>query len=512
MRVNNSLKNISISIFSQVIVILLGFITRKIFIESLGIEYLGLSGLLTNILSLLALAEGGIGGSIAYSLYEPIAKKDGKKIKCLIDFYKRIYKIIVIVILTISLIIYPLIINNKELNDLEHVGIIYIIFILKNIFPYFYSYKFTLIIADQKGWMIAKSSLFFKIITVILKIFILLKLKSYVYFLFIEFICLFFENIYNGRLIDKEYPYLKKKSKYNLDISEKENIIKNTKALFLHNIRRFIIFGTDNILIANFINLSTIGIYSNYTLVLNQLDGLLSYIFSGISASVGNLIAIENKEKVYEIFKVVYFINFLLYSLIIIILFNTLNEFIYIWLDKKMFLDKLTFIVMLINFYLLGLRSSIYLFKSKAGIFNQDKYASLVEGIINLLVSLYLVKQIGLPGIFIGTTVGILTTSFWITPLYVYKDLFNKNLKEYFINYLIYILITLLNIVITSNICKNIHIDSIKDLILRGLISVIVFIVVIILIFRKKYEYKYILNLIIKRINLRNKNKIIGEL
>ena len=83
MRVKNSLINISAGIGNQIIVTSLSFISRTVFINNLGIEYLGINGFLTNILSMLSLAEAGIGASIMYSLYKPVAENDQEKINIL---------------------------------------------------------------------------------------------------------------------------------------------------------------------------------------------------------------------------------------------------------------------------------------------------------------------------------------------------------------------------------------------------------------------------------------------
>lgn len=80
-RTHYSLMNSSISTIVYLIKLVLSFAVRSYFIKYLGVEYLGLNGLFTNILSFLSLAELGIGTSIVYELYKPLAFDNKEEIK-----------------------------------------------------------------------------------------------------------------------------------------------------------------------------------------------------------------------------------------------------------------------------------------------------------------------------------------------------------------------------------------------------------------------------------------------
>ena len=323
MRIEHSIKNISMSIISQVVIILLGFISRKIFINSLGSEYLGINGLLTNVLSAMVLIEGGIGISIVYNLYKPLAEDDRPKIIALIKLYKKAYFVLAIIMLCISYSLYPFL--NKLMktdSDIPGLGIVYFLFVMKSVCSYLYAYKWAIINSDQRGYHLAKNNLIFQVISMISKIIILLISKSYILYLIIEFIIFIIQNNVNSRLVDKLYPYLKTKENYTIDYETKNSIKKNVKAMFIQNIGSYAIHSTDNIIISSIINVSVVGIYSNYTMIIGQLSSLVSSIIGGISNSVGNLIATESTEKVYSVFKISYFISFWVYSFSTIFLYN----------------------------------------------------------------------------------------------------------------------------------------------------------------------------------------------
>lgn len=507
MRVENSLRNISASMVSQVIIIILGFLSRKIFLDNLGTEYLGINGLLTNVLSMLGLVESGIGVSIIYNLYKPLAENDEKKVASLVQLYKKTYGILAIIVLMLSLLIYPLVLKIMKGNESNsYITVIYFIFVIRNIISYLYAHKWSLINADQKGYVLARINIVFNVMTLLMRIIILNITKSYILYLIVEILILVFQNIFNGNIVDKRYPYIKSNKKYEIDIETKNNIVKNVKALFLHNIGSYCVLGTDNILISAFVNVATVGLYSNYTMIIGQLSGLVSPILGGISASVGNLIATEGHTKSYKVFKVSYLVNFWIYSFCTIFLFNLMEPFIEWWLGDGLLLDKPTFIVILINFYIMGMRLSIMTFKTKAGIFVQDKYMPLLEAIINLGISIILAEKLGIIGIFLGTTISTLSIVFWNVPRLVYKNIFKVSVKDYFMKYAKYVLITLLSGTITTYICNFINSGDFLSLVLKGVICVIIYNLILVLLFFKTEEFQYLYCIIKKDILKINNN------
>lgn len=512
MRIKNSMKNIYISILTQIIITLLGFISRKVFMDSLGTEYLGVNGLLTNVLSMLSLVEGGIGTSIVYNLYKPLAENDEPRIIALVQLYKKLYGILSIVILGLSLTLYPFLgLLIKDESYISSINIIYFIFVFKNMISYLNAHKWSLINADQKGYVLTKYNLIFSVVTTISKIIILIMTNNYILFLLIEAIIFIIQNLWNGKIVNERYPYIKTKNKYAVEKDVKNNLIINVKALFLHNVGAYCVLGTDNILISAFISVKAVGLYSNYTMVISQLASLLSPILSGIGASVGNLIATESKEKSYEIFNITYFINFWIYGVCTIFLYNLLEPFIDWWLGKGLLLDKLTFIIILINFYISGMRSSIITFKSKAGIFSKDKYVPLMESAINLGSSILLVKYFGLAGIFIGTTISTISLPLWIQAKLVYNEVFNKSVIDYFKKYFLYIAIIVISGFITKIICNVISVYGFFGLVIKGLVCVIIPNLILVLIFHKTKEFKYLLNIIKPSINLMKTKFILNK-
>ena len=478
--------------------ILLGFISRKVFLDNLGSEYLGINGLLTNILSMLSLVEGGIGASIIYNLYKPLAENNKGQIIALVQLYKKLYGILAIVIFILSIIMYMFLGTFiKDGTTVPFVGVVYFILVIKNVVSYLNAHKWSLISADQKGYIIAKYNIIFNLVTTIAKIVVLQLTKNYILFLLIELAIFIVQNIYNGKIVSDRYQYINTKKKYKLDEEIKENLIINVKAIFLHNIGSYCVFGTDNLLISSFVGLTTVGLYSNYTMITNQLSSLLTPVINGIGESVGNLIATESSEKIYKIFNVTYLINFWIYSFSAIFLYNLLEPFINWWLGEGLLLGNLEFIFILINFYLTGLRSTVNIFKSKAGIFVNDKYLPLLESFINLASSIILVKYFGLAGIFIGTTISTIVIPLWTQSKLVYNRVFDKSVLEYFKKYIFYVILTLVTGIFTTTVCNILVLGSgFMSLVSKGIICVATVNLTYIFIFYKTDEFRYILNIL----------------
>lgn len=502
MRTENSIKNILFSIISQIIILLLGFATRKVFIDSLGTEYLGINGVLTNILSMLSLVESGIGISIVFNLYAPLAENNQKKVQALIALYKKLYMIIAAGVFVLSLCLFPFLhVIIKDSQGIPGLAIYYFIFVLRNIITYFNAHKWSLITADQKGYFLTISNTLFQIIFSITKIIVLLTTQDYILFLIIDILIYLIQNIVNGRIVDKRYPYIKDKTPILLDSETKQNIFINVKALFLHQIGSFVVFGTDNLLISSFIGTVTVGLYSNYIMIINQLTTILNQVIQGVGASVGHLVATETSEKNYCIFKVLYLVNFWIYSVGVIFLYNLVEPFISWWIGEEYLLGHSTFICLLVSFYLTGMRASIGVFKDKAGIFDQDKYFSLFEAAINLILSILLVKLIGINGIFIGTIISTLLTVFWNVPRLTYKYVFKKSLLEYFLTYTAYVLLMLVVGCLTTAVCNYLILGrSFVQLVFKGIISLIIPNIIYLCLFYKSSEMQFIFSVVNSKI------------
>lgn len=504
MRTISSIKNLIVAFGGQFIGIIISFVARIVFLQILNAEYLGINGLFTNILTILCLAELGIGSAMNFSLYKPLAEHNKEKIKSLMYLYKKAYIIIGIIILVLGIAISPLLpyfIN--EMPDIpENIYFIYILFVINTGISYFFSYKRALIISDQKRYIATFYRYAFYFLLNVAQIICLLITRNYILFLVLQIIFTLLENIFVSIKANKMYPYLKEKNIDKLLKEETKEIKKNVFAMVIHKVGGIVVNSTDNILISKFVSLTAVGLYSNYYLITNALNIVIGQVFSSIVASIGNLGATENKEKLKNIFDKVFFMNFWIFGFSSICLYILFNDFITLWLGEEFLLSISVMLVIVISFYITGMRKSVLNFKDALGLFWYDRYKPIFEVVINLITSIILAQKIGLAGVFIGTIISTLTTSFWVEPYVLYKYGFKTKLREYFKQCIKYTIITILVALLTIFIVNTLFTSvTILSFIGKLLLCIGIPNLCFVIIFRKSEEFIYFKNLIEAIIN-----------
>lgn len=497
MRTKKSVINMATALISQFIIVLLGFVSRRVMIDSIGVEYLGINGLMNNILTILSLAESGVGTAMIYALYKPLADNDVPKIRALMNFYKNTYRLLAIFTAILGLSILPFLDYFMKDNTVENASIIYLMFLFSSVSSYLYSYKISMNNADQNKYLSTIFNTVTQILVLIIKVLILYLTKNYILFLSIDIGSTLIKNIIFSRMMDKRYPYLKEKSKVKLDDETRESLYTNIKSLFFGKIGYILSISSDNLVISSMISVKTVGLYSNYTTLTSSVSGFVGVFISSISASIGNLIAKESKDKVYEVYKISSFVNFWLYGFSSICLFCLADSFIALWLGKEYIMRKGVLILIILNFLIGGIMAPIDSIKSAAGLYKPDRFIPIIAAIVNLILSIILVKPLGLSGVFIGTLISTLVFSFWIKPLIVYKYIFKRNVLEYFIDVFFKIFVTIICSLICLVIGEILFSEyTILNLILRLIICMIIPNVLMILFTFKTKEFKYILGII----------------
>ena len=508
MRTKNSIINLVVALIGQLTGIIISFFARLIFIRLLGSEYLGLNGLFTNILTILSLAELGIGSAIIFSLYKPLAQNNKSVIKSLMNLYKVTYRIIGITIIILGFIFLPFykyLIN--DIPQIPYLDLIFLMFVLNTAVSYFFSYKKSLIICDQKRYITIIYKYFYYFLLNFIQIIILLLTKNYLLYLVIQIFFTIIENISLSHKANKLYPYLKEKNIEPLNKDIKKEIKRNISAMMRHKLGGMVVNSTDNILISKFIGLTAVGIYSNYYLIINAFQLIFNQFFSAITSSIGNLGTEDNKAKIKSVFNKVFFLNFLISAITTICLIILFNDFINLWLGKNLLFNFQTVLAIAVCFYLWSMRRSCLAFREALGLFWYDRNKPLIEAIINLVTSIILALNFGVLGIFIGTIISTLTTSLWIEPKVLYNHGFKESATQYFKIFGLYSLITLVIGNILYFLCSLITVTSWLTFFLKAIICFTCSLALLLLVFYKNTNLKYYCNLIKKIFKISTKSK-----
>lgn len=508
-RTSSSIKNLIFSLVGQAAGVGINFVARIVFLQILTAEYLGINGLFSNILSMLSLMELGVGSAMTFSLYKPLAENNKEKVKSLMLLYKKAYIIIGILILIIGVAITPLLpyFIDEMPNISENINLIYILFVVNTSISYFYTYKRSLIISDQRRYIATAYRYGFYFFLNVAQIIVLYITRNYIWYLVTQIIFTFMENVTLSIKADKMYPYLKEKSAEKLEKADTDKIKKNVIAMIGHKIGGIVVNGTDNILLSKFVGIVEVGIYSNYYLIINALNIVLGQVFTAITASVGNLVATTEKEKVYDIFKKTFFLNFWLYGFSSICLLVLFNNFITIWLGNEYLFTMDIVLVLVINFYITGMRKAVLTFRDATGLYWEDRYKPFAESIINLVFSIILAKAFGTIGVFIGTFISTMTTCFWVEPYILYKYEFKLGISQYIKKYIIYTILTIIVGFITVILSNLISISGILGFIIKVIICIIVTNGMFFIVLHKTEEFKYFKELVVSIINKKYKKK-----
>ena len=493
MRVKSSIKNISTGLIGQMLMLVTNFVTRTVFINILGATYLGVSGLFGNILSLLSLAELGVGQAITFSLYKPIAKNDTEKINSLMAIYKKIYLCIFVLVLTLGMSLSPFLqYIIKDFDKIPHITAIYILYVINSASSYLFVYRNTLITAGQKNYILHQISYAFSILMMVLQIFGLVIYKNYFVYLITQICTTILQNIITAIVAGKVYPELNTKKAKKLNTEERNGLVKNIKSLMIYKIGTLALNSTDNILISAFVGIMKVGIYSNYNLICTSVTGFLSTIFGNLTASIGNLNAVETKEKKIEMFNVINLATFWLYGVCGICIFCASNAFITVWIGTEYLLTYRELIVIVLNVYVAGMLFAPFNYRQTMGLFVYGKMRPVISAIINIVASVLLGKRFGLEGILWGTIIARVTTNVWFDPYIVFKKGLESSPKHYFGDYIIKLAIFLGTGALSFALSSMIPGEGIVSVIFKAVVAFFVSNMIFLLIYAKSSEVNYL--------------------
>ena len=445
-RTKNSVLNFTTGIGGQILNVVLQFLVRTVFIQTLGKSYLGINGVFSNVLSMLSLAELGVGSAILYKLYEPISRNDYKRITALMHFYKTVYRYIGIVVAALGLLLIPFLpYLAKDYGKLASLKInavfIFVLFLSRSVASYFFfAYKSGIIKANQKEYIINIVKYFGTIFASVLQVILLLLYHNFTLYVAVLIVTVICENVVIGMIADRMFPYINDIPQEKLKKSEIIGIFKDCGALLLYRLNRVVLKATDNLVLSSFFGFDMVALYSNYYIFYTTIDTILNRVFGSITHSLGNLHIEKNKEHEYNIFKTVNLITAILGGTAGIGIFVVSDELISAWIGEEWMIAQPFSALMGFEIYTLAVRHEFTRYRSSMGLFQQAKYRPLAGMIINLVLSVLLVRVWGICGVLVGTIAADWLTLVWYDPIITHKYGFKNcaKIKGYFLRFLKY--------------------------------------------------------------------------
>lgn len=490
-RTKNGLRNLIWGLLNRFVGIIFPFILRTIFIYTLGSEYLGLNSLFTSILTVLNLAELGFSSAVVYNMYKPIAENDSTTICALMNYYKKVYHVIGVVVATIGILLIPFLdkLTNGDCPNDINLYYIYIIFLANTVVSYFlFAYKNCILTAYQREDIISKINIVFKTLTYIVQAFLLILFKNYYGYILCSLINTVATNIATAYASNKIYPQYKANGK--LSVDSRKNIRKNIQGLMVGKICMVSRNSFDNIFLSMFLGLNTVTIYGNYYYIMNAVSGVLVLIMSSIGAGIGNSIATESVEKNYRDYMKFTFMYAWISGWCTVCLLCLFQPFMKIWMGEQLMFPMIDVILLCLYFYSLTMGDVRSQYSAATGLFWENRFYVLAEAITNIVMNYLLGKAFGVHGIIIATWISIFFINFgWGSRIIFQHYFLNYDEKYYYKKQLIYLVnvffVGISTYIVTSMISINLYID----LLIKGFVCIIVPNLLFYFIYRNSEEF-----------------------
>jgi len=433
-RVHKSILNAEVNLLFYFLSLFLAFFSRKIFLDNLGAEFIGLTSTLSNILGYLNLAELGIGSCISFFLFKPLQENNRNTIQEIMSVYGYIYRCIGLLILGGGIIIslfFPLIFNDADIS-MSIVYFAFFSFLGSSLISYFINYRQTLLAADQKNYLVLAYSRSADLVRVTLQIILALTYKDLYLWVAVEFIFSIIGCLILNWKIDKEYPWLHTDKRAGRHLLKNYPAIKTkTRQIFIHKIKDFILRESDSLFIFAFVSLKMVAYYGNYILITSKIATVFSMTLSSISAGIGNLVAEGNKQNSLKVFWELTTIHHFIAGFICFSIYYLIEPFITLWLGCEYILDHNILILLLLYLYMSNSRGSVDMFNFSYGLYG-DVWAAWVELVLNVAITIVAGYYYGIAGILMGKIISV----FFIIVLWKPYYLFSAGLKHPVSHYL----------------------------------------------------------------------------
>ena len=458
-RTTNLIKNTVYGVAGKLANLLFAFLSRTVFIYYLGDTFLGINGLYTEVLSVLSFAELGFGSALLYAMYAPIARKDHEKIVQLLDFYKKAYRVIAVVIAVLGASLIPFlqyIVKGAQGITLGQLRLYYVIFLFNTVVNYFVSYKYSYVNAQQQNYIVTTFDSIVNIVTVVVQVTVILLFRDFLVYLLAQSAVLLLSRIVAALYLNNRFPVLKEKPEQPLPREERDGIFREVKALAVHQFASAAVHSTDNIIISSMSGMGVVavGLVSNYNLFINNVIAFVTVLLNNSAFGFGNLVAEGNTDHFHSTFREMSFLVFWIYGFCCIAFFVLIPPCITLWIGAEKLIDSMSLFLIVMNCFLLGHATLYNSARVAKGDFGKDKWISFIQAIVNLVVSIVTAKKMGLVGVYIGTIVSRLIVTV-MRPYATYRFLFGKSALEYYCQLILYGSVAILAGFVTYTLCSS---------------------------------------------------------
>lgn len=491
-RTKNASRNIAAGLFNKIVHLIFPFIIRSVTIQVLGVEYLGLGSLFASILQVLNLAELGFSSAVIYNMYKPVAKKDTKTICALLNLYKKIYRVIGVVILAIGLLILPFLRNfiDGDIPEGANIYILYILYLFNTVSTYFlFAYKSALLDAHQRNDIVSNVHTATTLAQFLMQILVLLVFKNYYVFVIVQCVTSIFNNIFTAYIAKKKYPqYI---CEGEITKEQKDDIKKRVTGLMIYKICGATRNSLDSVFISSMAGLTSVAIYSNYYTIMAAIIGVMSIFSSSITSSVGNSLVTESEEKNYRDMNKFNFMYMWISGWLAICLACLYQPLMQLWMGAENMFPYEIVILFCVYFYALKMGDIRALYSDAKGLWYENRFRTIAESILNVVLNLVLGYFFGVPGIIVATLISLLIIGIGYGSQILFKHYFvHYKVSKFFLQHLTYALATIIVGMATYFACSFISLDGVWGLVTKAAVCVVLPNLMYLVIYRNTKIYK----------------------
>lgn len=475
-RTQHAKRNIITSVINKLVIMLANFIMRTVLIKYLGEVYLGLDSLFVSILQILSLTELGISSAMVYSMYKPLAEHDTPAVCALLKLYRTVYRWIALIMTVLGLAISPFLpmIVHKDLPEGLNLYLLFYINLANTVISYiFFAYRSSLFTADQQYSINNNIYSVFKIAATVLQAIAIITFKNYYFYSIVLPLTTILKNLATYYISNRMYPQYKCEG--TVPKSEIENIKKRVAGMFLHKLSFVFRNSLDSIVLSAFLGLTILAKYNTYYYIINAISGIMILVSNSVTASVGNSIVVESKEKNYEDFKKLQLLYMWLTSWLTVGMVACTQPFIKIWVGEKMMFGDSIMFIFCAYFFATHFSRICHMYRDAAGLWWQDRYRPIVETVVNLVFNVVLVMLLGVSGVMFSTIFCIVCIEgTWGTAILFRHYFTQAKQSKYMLKLLWSWTLTAVAGAICYFICKKLAFDGIKAIIINGIIASVI--------------------------------------
>lgn len=428
MRTKRAILNYLTDLIPMIILMFIGLIKIDFFIDLLGSEKNGLYNTYSQIIAYLTLVDGGLTSAVLYRLYKPIAEHDEKRLNSILSGSKKIFNIIGIMIFILGIIIsffIPVFLKDESF-EFSYLQMTFLLYLIGSVIPYFCIVSKTVLEAYQEKYIANIVTQVVAIIKGILEIVVLFLGFDLYTIILIYTLSNLISSVIIYVVCKKRYPGITLKSE-----NPSFEILTDVKNLMIHKIGSLVANNVDVIIISSMLGLVYVTIYTSYNYIISNLTSVIGKISYSIIAGVGDLLALD-KEKAYGFFNEFNTMSFFIASIVCVPVLIVVNPFINLWLGGKIEVSFVLALAFVLNLFYYIIRMPLQTYVTSAGLYRETRHLPIIEIVVNLSLSIFLIRYIGVAGVLYATFIAYLVSDYFIKPRIIYQKLFTDSYWSYY--------------------------------------------------------------------------------